>query len=160
MHYGFDTEDVNAATGALLIYAVYRSRDRRRYKVTPDMWGQIERFTKAAAKRAQTLPAFLEALKPRLACDSLRPGAMQAGLSGMLTLASRTNASGGTEYVQMGQQGEQREFLTQALARVEARGVLDLLYRETAWIVLLVRDRLEREKPIEKAFETELETLI
>lgn len=160
MHYGFDTEDASAATGALLIYAVYRSRDRKRYKVTPDMWGQIERFTKAAAKRAATLPAFLEALKPRLCCDSLRPAAMQAGLSGMLTLAARTNAAGGTEYVQMGDDGERREFLTQALSRVNARQTLDLLYRETAWIVLLVRDRLEREKPIEKAFETELETIV
>ena len=158
MHYGFDTDDHNAATGALLIYAVYRSRDRRRYKITPDMWGQIERFIKAAAKRAQTLPAFLEALKPRLACDSLRPAAMRAGLSGMLTIARRTNSAGQTEYVQKGEQGEQREFLTRALARVEARAVLDLLYRETSWIVLLVRDRLEREKPIERAFETELET--
>lgn len=155
-YYGFDTDDINAATGALLIYAVYRSRDRRRFKVTPDLWGQIERFTKAAAKRAPTLPSFLEALKPRLACDSLRPGAMRAGLTGMLTLAARPT-SGGNEYIQMGNHGEQREFLTQALALIDHRAVLGLLYRETGWIVLLVRDRLEREKPIEQKFETDLE---
>jgi len=157
MQYGFDTEDLHAATGALLLYAVYRSRDRRRYKVTPDMWGQIERFAKAAAKRARSLPEWLEQFKPRLACDTLRPAAMQAGLSGALTIASRVNSAGGTEYVQMGEGAERREFLAQALARVEQRAVLDLLYRETAWIVLLVRDRLERERPIEKAFETTLE---
>lgn len=47
--------------------------------MTPDMWGQIERFAKAAAKRARTLPEWIEAFKPRLACDSLRPAAMEAG---------------------------------------------------------------------------------
>jgi hypothetical protein len=35
------------------------------------------------------------------------------------------------------------------LAQCNEREVLRRLYRETAWIILLVRDRLEREKPIE-----------
>lgn len=149
MHYGFDTDDINAATGALLTYAVYRSRDRRRFKVTPDMWGQIERFVKAAAKRAQTLPAFIESLKPRLCCDTINPRWMEAGVKGDISLLARTNAAGKTEYVQF-VADEQREFLTRVLAAVDHRQVIDKLYRETAWIVLLVRDRLEREKPIEQ----------
>lgn len=158
MRYGFDTEDLTAATGALLIYAVYRSRDRRRYKTTPDMWGQIERFAKSSAKRARTLPEWIERFKPRLACESLRPSAMKAGLTGRLAIASHIDSAGNQAYIQMAEHVDVREFLTQVLARINQRAVLDLIYRETTWIVLLVRDRLEREKPIEKQFETETHT--
>ena len=148
--YGFDTPDHDEATAALLIYAVYRSRDTRRFKVTPDLWAQIERFVKAAAKRADTLPRFLEALKPRLACGTLHPRWMEAGIRGVLLLGA--TASG--EYVEVAGQ-PQREFLTGVLAHADAPKVLDLLYRETAYMVLLVRDRLEREKPLEQRFVVE-----
>lgn len=149
MYYGFDTDDRAAATAALLTYAIYRSRDRKRYKVTPDMWGQIERFVKAAAKRATTLPAFMEALKPRLACATIHPRWMEAGIKGDISLMARTNSAGQTEYVRYAGP-EQREFLTRVLEATEHGAVLERAYRETAWVVLLVRDRLEREKPIEQ----------
>lgn len=145
--YGFDTEDRNEATAALLIYAVYRSRDTRRFKVTPDLWAQIERFVKAAAKRADSLPRFLEALKPRLSCGTLHPRWMEAGIRGVLLLGATTSG----EYVEVAGQ-PQREFLTGVLGQADTPRVLDLLYRETAYMVLLVRDRLEREKPIEQRF--------
>jgi hypothetical protein len=67
--YDFLTEDRDAAVAALLVYSVWRGRDVERYKITPDVWGQVERFVKAAAKRSRTLPEFLERLKPRVACQ-------------------------------------------------------------------------------------------
>lgn len=148
MQYGFDTDDLNAATASLLVYALWRSRDVRRFKITPDVWAQIERFTKSAAKRATTLPRFIEAMKPRLCVGTIHPRWMEAGIQGVVPLG-RT-ASG--DYVQLQPQHAGREFLTGVLAAVDARAVIDLLYRETAWIVLLVRDRLEREKPLESRF--------
>jgi hypothetical protein len=151
VHYGFDTDDRAAAAGALLIYAIYRSRDRRRYKVSPDMWAQIERFAKASAKRARALPDFIEALKPRLLCGTIAPRWMEAGVKGDISLLAVTNSDGRTEYVQPAAD-EQREFLTGVLAQVNERAVIDALYKTTAWCVLLVRDRLEREKPIESKF--------
>ena len=48
MFYGFDTSSEEAAIGALLVYGIYRSRDMKRFKITPDMWGVIERVVKAA----------------------------------------------------------------------------------------------------------------
>lgn len=57
---------------------------------------------------------------------------------------------------------EKREFLTGIIAEADDRAVLELAYKQTAYIVLLVRDRLEREKPYEaeivKQFE-EAETI-
>ncbi len=159
MIYSFDTTDKAAATGALLIYAIYRSRDSKRYKASKDMWAQIERFVKASAKRAETLQRFIEVLKPKLCCDTLMPWAMKVGLTGDITLIRVTNSDGLDEFIQPKKPEDQREFLTQPLAEIEHRAVLNLLYKETAWIVLLVRTRLEAEKPLESRFNTTLDAL-
>ena len=143
MIYDFDTDDQSAATAALLVYAIYRSRDSRRYRVTPDMWAQIERFVKSAAKRAQSIPRFIESLKPRLACGTIHPRWMETGIKGLLPIQ---DSIGQVEYIQ---QRDSREFLTGVLSAADQRAVISALYRETAWVVLLVRDRLEREKPIQ-----------
>lgn len=143
MIYQFDTDDQTAATAALLVYAIYRSRDARRFKVTPDMWAQIERFTKASAKRAGSIPAFIEALKPRLQCGTIHPRWMETGIKGLLPF---TDSAGNTNYIQG---GDARDFLTGAIAAANSTEVIRHLYAQTAWIILLVRDRLEREKPIE-----------
>lgn len=149
MLYGFDTEDPACATGALLIYAIYRSRDRRRYRVTPDMWAQIERFTKAAAKRAHRISHFVETLKPRLMCGTIHPRWMEVGIRGDISLLAVPNSAGGTDYVRYAD-SEQREFLTRVIEQSDQRAVIRALYTETAYCVLLVRDRLERERPIEQ----------
>lgn len=143
MIYQFDTTDREAATAALLVYAVWRSRDVQRFKITPDVWAKVERFVKASAKRARTVPAFLESLKPRLQCGTIHPKWMEAGIKG---LVGRTDGFGHTEYIQ---RADAREFLTGTLAESNNREVVRKLYKETTWIVLLCRDRLERERPIE-----------
>ena len=125
MRYGFDTDRDDAAVAAFLVYTVWKSRDPGRLKVDMEIWARVERFTKAAAKRAQTLPEFLGRLMPRLGCEAIRPIRM-ADEEGTL----------------------RRDFLTGVLARPAADPVLVLrtLVRETSLAVLLVRERLEREK--------------
>ena len=123
---GFDTERPDAAAAACLVYSVYRARDVRRFKVDMDMWNRIERFTKASAKRAASLAEFVERLKPRLSCEGLRP----------LPVAAADGVPA------------HRDFLIDVLGRPAAApgDVLRALYRETSLCVLLVRERLEREK--------------
>lgn len=150
MIYGFATEDESAATGALLFYAIYRSRNIDRYRGdTRDYWGQIERFIKAAAKRSLTLGQFLEKLKPRLSCGSIRPKWMEIGHQHNIVMIERRDEQGRLMAAIQPSQPERREFLTHLFNRADHAAVLEILYGETAWIVLLVRDRLEREKPIE-----------
>lgn len=48
--------------------------------------------------------------------------------------------------------GERREFLTRVIDEADDEAVLDVAYRQTAYVVLLVRDRIEREKPYEAHF--------
>lgn len=145
MIYNFDTEDKNEATAALIVYAIYRSRDRKRFKVSPEMWGQIDRFVKASAKRAASIPQFINNFMPRMSCASIHPKAMEVAVTGRLLQS-------GNEFMEF-RQDDKRTFLTSVVADCVEKTVLDKLYKETTWIVMLVRDRLEQEKPIEKTIE-------
>jgi hypothetical protein len=155
MLYGFDTDDSNAAVAALLVYAVWRSRDRSRYKVTPDVWSQVTRFVKASAKRSRTLPEFLDRLMPRLACGALHPRAVEVGIRGVIPLVETADG----EYIQAAADPEQREFLTGVLRSADHKAVLRLFNYESSLVIALVRDRLEREKVVERRFETVLDAI-
>lgn len=151
MIYNFDTSDDNAATAAFLVYAVYRSRDVKRFKVTPEMWSTIERAVKSVAKRAEDLGEFIEKLKPKLACASIKPKWAKTMPDGMVTMMQGP----GGELMEIGGGGEKRQFLTGVLEAADHRLTLDVLYKKAAYVVLLVRDRIERERPYEAQLETE-----
>lgn len=85
-------------------------------------------------------------------CGTIHPRAMEVGITGEIPLVRSSHG----ELIQLATPPEQREFLTRVLAGVDHKRVVDLLYRETSWIILLVRDRLERERPIESRFDSVL----
>ena len=147
MIYNFDTSNDHAATAAFLVYAVYRSRDVKRFKITPGMWDTIERAVKSVAKRAEDMGEFVEKLKPKLACASIKPKWAKTVPDGMITLMQGP----GGELMEIG--SEKRQFMTDVLDSADDRAVLDVLYKKAAYVVLLVRDRLEREKAYEAQFE-------
>jgi len=144
MYYGFETSDEHTAIGALLVYGIYRSRDVKRFKVSPDMWGIIERAVKSCSKRAMDLNDFIEKLKPKLKCSTLKPKFMQTDLN---TLAMHHNPETG-EIIHIKDDGK-REFWTRLLEECDHKTVLERLYGRTSLIIALVRDRLERERPLE-----------
>lgn len=144
MIYGFDTSNEHAALGALLTFGIYRSRDSKRFKVTPDMWGIIERGVKSSAKRAEDLTDFIEKLKPKLMCGTVNPRYMKTDLDLVTMFVDR----GTGEVWQKNDEGK-RQFWTRILEEADDQAVLETLYKKTSLIIALVRDRLEREKPIE-----------
>lgn len=148
MYYGFNTGDENAALGALLVYGIYRSRDVKRFKVTPDMWGVIERAVKSSAKRALNLHDFIERLKPRLMCSTLKPKWMATDEEVLLSPVTMAVNRETGEIIQKQDKGR-RQFWVEILEEVDHQAVLDILYRKTSWVIALVRDRLERERPLE-----------
>jgi hypothetical protein len=141
MYYNFQTNEGEKAVAALLIYAIYRSRDKSKFKITPDMWGIIERSVKSVAKRAMDLEEFIEKLKPKLKCSTIIPKWAKTIPDGMVTMKKQEDGS----YVEVADMGK-REFLVDVLTEINHREVLDVLYEKAALAVLLVRDRIEREK--------------
>jgi len=148
MLYGFDTDDQNAATAALCLYAIYRSRNPKRLKVTPDFWGVIERAVRSTAKRATTIPVWIEKLKPKLGCETISPRWAATDAGGLITMLPDPRTG---ELMQIGGKPK-REFLTSVIAEADNKAVLEVAYKQAAYVVLLVRDRLEREKPYEAQF--------
>jgi len=144
MYYGFETNSEDAAIGALIIYGIYRSRDMKRFKVTPDMWGIIERACKSSAKRALDLHDFIEKLKPRLMCSTLKPKWMATDPETITMAVDRETG----ELIQKQDKGR-RQFWVGILEQVNHGPILEILYQKTSWVIALVRDRLEREKPLE-----------
>jgi hypothetical protein len=150
VYYNFDTDEETAGAAAFLVYAIYRSRNLKQFKITPDMWSTIERAVKSASKRAMDLGDFIEKLKPKLQCSTIHPRWAKTLPDGVISMKMMEDGT----IAQVQDQGR-RQFLTDVLQEVDHRQALDFLYRKTALVVLLVRDRLEREKPIEVKFETE-----
>jgi len=148
VYYGFNTGDENAALGALLVYGIYRSRDVKRFKVTPDMWGVIERAVKSSAKRALNLHDFIERLKPRLMCSTLKPKWMATDEEALLSPVTMAVNRETGEIIQKQDKGR-RQFWVEILEQIDHQAVLDILYKKTSWVIALVRDRLERERPLE-----------
>lgn len=126
MLYGFNVsekKDRNAAIAALVVYMIYRSRDKDKYKVSLDMWGQIERFVKSSAKRSKFIQDFMDSFKPKVCCESVSPFWASYG-------------------------GENNKYinLVDVLNEADHEKVISVLYKNTSWVIALIRDRLEREK--------------
>lgn len=128
----------------MLVYGVWRSRDVARFKINPEVWQTVERAVKSCAKRAVDLHDFLEHLKPKLKCGTVHPRYMSTGAAPTVTFVKDPGTGellGGVE--------SKREFWTTMLEQADHRAVLSILYAKTGWVIALVRDRLEREKPLE-----------
>lgn len=136
--YGFNTEDRHKAVAALAVYVVYRSRSDR-FTVSTKMWEQITGFVKLAAKKSENVPEFLERFRKPMKCDAIKPHSCAETSNG--TVAQLLDD--GTIFVS----GEdRREFATSVFEQCNDSRVLSRIINETAFIILLVRERLENEK--------------
>lgn len=138
---GFNTENELKAQGAFIIYIIYKSRDVKRGPSGVDMWGQIERYAKAAAKRSEGIDEFINNFKKRMACSTINPYWMKENCK--TTNALMTDA-GGIIYFD---KEDFRPFGLEILENEEiGKEIVECIYQKTQIIILLVRDRLEREK--------------
>lgn len=144
MYYNFDTDNEEIAVASLLVYVIWRSRDIKRFKITPDVYGQVERAVKSASKRAMDLGDFIEKLKPKIACSTINPRWAKTLLDNLISM----KPTGDGSFIQVQDKGR-RQFLTDVLQEVDHKAVLECLYKRTALVTLLMRERLEREKTIE-----------
>lgn len=116
------------------------------------MWGRIERAVKSCALSALDLEEFIDRFKAKMQCSTIHPSYMRSDLGVGQTLVEdrRTGEIFGT--------GEQRrEFWVEVLETADHEAVLGSLYRQASTVVALVRDRLEREKPLEAIIGEEMQ---
>lgn len=140
MIYNFDTENEDLALASLLVYAIYQSRDKNKFKVTPDMWGIIERQVKSSSKRAITILDFLEKFKSKIKCSTIAPRYMRTSSNAEVLVP---DGHGG--FISRREE-KINSFWTQEIEKADDKKVLNELYKHTNFVILLVRERLEREK--------------
>lgn len=136
--YGFNTEEKHKAIAALAVYVVYRSRSDR-FKTSTKMWEQITGFAKLSSKRSRTISEFIEMFRKPMCCDAIKPNACSEtsdGSVGQLLDDGSIFVSG----------EKKREFATSVFENCKDEKVLDYLRMQTAYVILLVRERLENEK--------------
>lgn len=144
MMYGFDTYNKDAATSALLVYGLWRSRDMKRFKITPDVWGQVSRAVSGCAFRSSDLWEFIEKMKPKLQVSELKPKWMKTDIPSVMTMI-RVNDG----FVSRSEGEKRRQFWVDVLDAADHDEVLEVLAKKTSLVIALVRDRLERERPYE-----------
>lgn len=147
MIYSFDTNNEHAATAALIVYACYKSRDTAKFKVSPDMWGIIERSCKACSKRASTLKDFIEKFKAKVQCSTINPK-YTSSHNEISEIVIRTDDGFMTK-----KNSGSREFWTALIEEVDNEKVISELYNHTSFTIVLVRERIEREKKENKGEE-------
>lgn len=137
---GFNTENEVKAKAAMLVYVIYKSRDAKRGPSGLDMWGQIERFAKASAKRSEGIDDFVNSFKRKMTCSTINPYWMRNDISA-------TNATVLKDGSIMSFGGDSRTFGLEIFDDEEnGKEIVDCIYGKTQIVILLVRDRLEREK--------------
>lgn len=138
MIYGFNTENESRAIAALIVYAVYKSRDVDRFTVSVKMWDQITNFSKLAAKKSVSLAEFIELFKVPMRCYTINPSYCSSDSSKPLVVLERG------ELFESG--SNHREFITSLIERSNEKEVISIIINETSFIIMLVRERLEHEK--------------
>lgn len=139
MIHNFSTDKIEVGEAALIVYAIYKSSDGSIRGI--DMWGQIERFARVAAKRSNDVGEFINKFKRKIGCSTINPKYLGTRNSGEMM----TRQADGS-IISVG--GMQRVFMTDILQKPqeEQKAIIDVLYQKTQLVILLVRDRLEREK--------------
>lgn len=138
---GFETENEIKAKAAYIIYVIYKSRDVKRGPSGLDMWGQVERFAKASAKRSVSVDDFVNTFKRKMACATINPRWMKTD-----TPSANARIMSNNEIIVMNN-ADTRTFGLDIFNDEESgKEIVECIYKKTQIIILLVRDRLEREK--------------
>jgi hypothetical protein len=144
MIYNFDTDKKERALAALLIYAIYKSRDQTRFKVSTKMWEQVTNFSKLAAKKSENLAEFLEYFRKPMKCTTVLPkyclteehkGVLKTDKNGSIIETSGE---------------EMKSFLTSEIENSDEKKIISTIIRETAFVIMLVRERIEIEKEFKR----------
>lgn len=140
----FDTNDESKARAAFLVYAIYQSRNREKGPKGFEMWAQIERFVRSASKRAESIDEFVQTFKRKMSCDTINPRYTRTSEN---SSAAKINADGSIWIKE-----NVRDFgidIFNSDTETQEK-ILDALYRKTQAVILLVRERTDREKNFEE----------
>lgn len=135
----FDTQNLSRAKAALILYAVYRSREKNSPLNGLETWDRYSSFIHGACLKASNMPEFVEELCHKAKTESIKPHYLGTGdpvlISDDGTLIRSASA---------------KDYKLDVL---EDDSLLPLFRKETAVLIALVRERIQREKFEEDSYE-------
>lgn len=131
MLFKFNTDDMTAAKAALLLYAMYKSREATSSLTGKDTWKRTAAYIKGSYLKSDSLAEFIETFCRKAKIDSIKPKYLTTDEPVMINEGEYLKAEGVLDY---------------KTALFEDDAVLERFNKETQYIIILVRDRLQREK--------------
>ena len=132
MLYQFDTESLNHGRAALLLYAMYRSRKKESPLNGLETWDRFQTFVRGACLKASTTAEFVQAFCRKAKIDSVKPRYLDTG-----------------DPVLMPDTGElmlSDSIKDHRLEIMADNSLLQLYNTESLYLIMLVRERIQREK--------------
>lgn len=131
MYYNFDTDDLTRAKAALLLYAMYRSRDKQSSLNGVDTWTRFTAYIQGACLKSSTTAEFVQAFCKKARVSAIKPRYLDTGDPVRMPGGEMIEAEGVHDY---------------RTGIVEDNSLLPVLNRENVYLTLLVRERIQRER--------------
>lgn len=132
MLYKFDTESVDHAKCALLLYALYKSRDKNSPLNGVETWERFNTFVRGACLKSTNMREFVQNFCRKAKIESIKPYYLSTD-----------------NLIVMPDTGEvivSEEWRNFNISIFEDDDLLDIINRETLYIITLIRERIQREK--------------
>lgn len=132
MLYQFDTDSLDHAKAALLLYGMYRSRKKESPLNGLETWDRFQTFVRGACLKSSTTAEFVQAFCKKAKIDSIKPRYLSTG-----------------DPVAMPDTGELVDSVNMSdyrLSIIADNSLLRLYSAESLYLIMLVRERIQREK--------------
>lgn len=132
MLYQFDTDSLDHAKSALLLYSMYRSRNQNSPLNGLETWDRFQTFVRGSCLKANTTAEFVQAFCKKAKIDSIKPRYLSTGDPVVMPdTGELVNATGVSDY---------------RLGIIADNSLLRLYNTESLFLIMLVRERIQREK--------------
>lgn len=131
MYYNFDTDDLTRGKAALLLYAMYRSRDKQSSLNGVDTWKRFTAYVRGACLKSSTTAEFVQAFCKKAQVSAIVPKYLDDGEPVLLPSGEMIAAEGVHDY---------RSSI------IADDTLLPVLNQESMYLTLLVRERIQRER--------------
>ncbi len=132
MLYQFDTDSLAHAKAALLLYGMYRSRKKESPLNGLETWDRFQTFVRGACLKSGTTAEFVQAFCKKAKIDSVKPRYLSTGEPVVMPDTGELIVSGGLADYRLG--------------IIADDSLLRLYNTESMYLIMLVRERIQREK--------------
>lgn len=132
MLYKFDTDSIKHAEAALLLYAMYKSRDAKSSLNGIETWDRFSSYIRAACLKSSNMAEFVQEFCKKSKIESIKPKYLDTGDPVLFKDTGELIISDGV-----------KDYRTSIF---ENDDLLHVMERESLYLIMLVRERIQREK--------------